>query len=173
MRCIFLFFCLVFPTVTWAQIVISEVHWAGSPVSTADEWFEVVNIFDVELDLTGWTVTSRKSDGSDDVMVTFEDILLQPGEVFIIANYSADQSALAVHPHIVTTAVSLPNTKLFLEIVDDKGTLIDAVDDGVGAPFAGTTSPYASMERIDLLASGTAKENWRTAVESIGFDGDQ
>src|SRR3989338_2300811 len=151
MRIVFAILCFLLPVYARAQLAISEVHWAGSPVSTADEWFEVINISDTDLDLTGWTVTSRKSDGADAVMLTFEDMVLPPGEVLLIANYAADQSALSVHPHIVTTEVSLPNTKLFLQIFDDEGTLIDTIDDDTGAPFAGGTNPHASMERIDIL----------------------
>ena len=51
---------------------------------------------------------------------------------------------------------------------------VDQVDDGVGAPFAGAnpsgTGAKASMERIDLLASGSLETNWRTATTSVGFD---
>ena len=145
------------PAAAWAQVVVSEVHWAGSPVSTADEWFEIVNRGDEIIDLTGWTVTSRKSDGSDEIMITFEDILLPPEEALLIANYSAEDSALAVHPHIVTTEISLPNTKLLLRILNAAEEVIDEVDDFSGAPFAGSNAPHASMERIDLSAAGTLK----------------
>ena len=51
--------------------------------------------------------------------------------------------------------------------------MVDAADDGVGAPFAGVNAagqPKASMERLSLLTVGTLQSNWKTAVTTRGFD---
>lgn len=162
---------LLLPSLTSAKIAISEVLWAGSPVSTADEWLEIVNSSSETVALDGWTITKRSSDGSDTEMIRFlEDIEIGAGEYLLIANYSADNSALSVSPDIVSTAVSLANTKLFLQLLDAEGEVVDTVDDGTGAPFAGGKNPFASMERIDLFAPGEDASNWKTAEVSIGFD---
>ena len=80
MRFFFLFLATLFlPIITSAQVVISEVMWAGSPVSTADEWFEIVNITNDTAHLSGWSITKRGSDGSDTSMITFEeDAVIEP-----------------------------------------------------------------------------------------------
>ncbi len=151
-----------------ACAVISEVMWAGSDVSTADEWLEIVAIS--SCNLSDWSILSRKSSG-DSVMVMFEGgTILSTGSILLISNYSEPKSRLSVEADIVTSVVSLPNSKLFLQLLDGSGTVIDTVDDGVGAPFAGGKSPRASMERADLFASGSDKSNWRDAEESINFD---
>jgi len=157
-----------------AQVVISEVHWAGSDLSTADEWLELVNATNESVDVSGWKITVRKN-GEDAVMIELpEDTFIEAGAYFLVSNYAADESRLARDPDLVTTAVSLPNTQLSLTLLTASGVTVDRVDDGSGAPFAGEnatgTGTRASMERIDLLGLGTDPKNWRTATLSAGFD---
>jgi len=171
MRTIVFLIGLILPSSVFAQVVISEVMWAGSERSTADEWLEIVNISDETVVLNGWTILKRGSDGSDTVMIAFpEDAEISAGQYFLIANYNAEQSDLNVSPDIVSTAVSLANSKLYLQLLDNEGEIIDSVDDGSGAPFAGGKDPFASMERINLSASGEDASNWKTAEVSVGFD---
>ena len=121
-------------------VVISELMWSGSSASSADEWIELYNRSNTTVDLSGWTLTR----GSDDaIMLVLETGSIAAGGVFLIANYAADheKSRVAGHPHHVTTAVSLPNTKLLLRLYDRDpladGRLVDTADDGRGAPLAG------------------------------------
>ena len=162
----FLIFCLVLalPCTAYAQVVISEVLWAGSSLSTADEWLELVNISEETVSLAGWTITKRASDGSDTTMISFpEDTQIQAGQYFLISNYDSESSTLTVSPDLISTAVSLANSKLYLQLLDAEGEVIDAVDDGTGAPFAGGKNPFTSMQRIDLYSSGEEKSNWESS----------
>jgi hypothetical protein len=154
---------ILLPITTCAQVVISEVMWAGTDVSSADEWLRIVNITDDVVLLDGWSITKKGSDGSQVPMVLFEeDAELRPGQVFLISNYPQSKSALSEEPDVVTSSVSLTNTKLLLQVLDAAGEVIDTVDDGVGVPFAGGKNPFAMMMRIDLNASGEQKTNWKS-----------
>jgi len=173
--CHFVFFVsLFFPAVASAEVRVSELLWMGSDQSTADEWIELVNTSEEEIDISGWTIWYKNSSGIETTMLTIpDDSFLPAGEYFLIANFDAEHSRLSIDPDMVTTDVSLPNTNLLVKLFDADGNLVDQVDDGNGAPFAGSNSasaPKASMERIDFLASGTAASNWRTATVSTNFD---
>ncbi len=169
------------PTVR-AHPVISEVMWAGSDLSSSDEWFELaLPSCDANeascgaWNLGGYTVTYLKSTGIETVMVTFpNDFMIEPGQYLIISHFSADASRLLSEPALVASSISLLNSGLRLTLKDSSGTVIDEVDDGIGVPFAGANpsapSPKASMERIDLMLAGTIKKNWRTATTSFGLD---
>jgi hypothetical protein len=171
MRYLIFIIGMIIPTVTYGQVVISEVMWVGSEISTADEWLELSNISDETVSLSGWTITKRSSDGGDTEMILFsEDAQILAGDFFLIANYDAEKSALSVSPDLVSTSVSLANSKLYLQLIDEEGEVVDAVDDGTGSPFAGGKTPYASMERIDLKSSGEEADNWKSAEVSVGFD---
>lgn len=163
---------LLSPGVARAQVVMSEVMWAGSDQSTADEWIELHNASDKDIDLSGWAIQYLASSGSEETMLMLpEGALLSPGGFFVIANNVAADSRLASEPDFVTSAVSLPNTKLLLKVRNPVGDIVDIVDDGTGSPFAGSNAdPKASMERLDPLALGTEASNWATAVSGEGFD---
>lgn len=151
---------LALPAYTYAQVVFTEIRWVGSDVSSADEWFSIQNTSGTDINLSGWQVTTRKSSGDDEPMYTFGDRILAAGQSLLISNYKKDESALDREPDIVTKAVSLPNTKLLLQILDAKGKLIDQADDGVGAPLAGGKDPFASMMRVEGAEDGTVEGSW-------------
>ena len=163
------------PSHACAQVVIGEVLWPGSDLSTADEWLEITSIVDVDTDLSGWTLTSLNTKGEHFIALTFATgSHIGPGESLIVSGHTESSSRLFAEPAFVASSLTLPNTKLLLRLHDADGGVIDEVDDGVGVPFAGAnpsgTGAKASMERIDLHVAGTLKENWRTSTQSLGFD---
>jgi len=164
---------LLLPGKTAAQALINEVMWMGSGLSTADEWIELINVHSEEVSLKHWSLNYLKS-GEEVLMIEFVDVVLQPGDFFLISNYDSAQSCLEGEPDLVTSSVSLPNSKLLLRLRNESGALIDEVDDGSGSPFAGSnpsgTGAKASMERIDVFSSGTEESNWKSSTDSIGFD---
>lgn len=166
---------MLFPSSVFAQVVISEVMWPGSDLSTSDEWLEIANSSYQSVDLSGWTITYLKSTGAEGVDATFNaGTIINPGQYLIVGSKHEGDSRLAREPDVYASGLSLPNTKLSLKLKNASGTIIDQVDDGIGIPFAGAnpsgTGAKASMERIDLLASGSLETNWRTATTSEGFD---
>ena len=172
----FIFFALAVPlSAQPSPVVISELMWPGSTASTADEWIELYNSSDATVDIAGWTLTYR-SGSEDKVMLVLDAAEIPAGQTFLIANYAADHknSLLAVEPQRVDAAVSLPNTKLLLQLYDGDpqagGQLIDVADDGRGAPFAGDSASKSSMVRIAFDQPGDQPESWATATEQSGWD---
>lgn len=159
---------------------INEVHWAGSDLSTADEWLELTAVplltgavITEVLTLEGWTVTVQKESG-EAVIARFDaQHVIASGGYLVVANAGAGATRLRHEPSLVLSSVSLPNTKLLLRLRDAAGALVDEVDDGIGVPFAGLNpsgGTKASMERLDPRLPGAAKENWRTALTAHGLD---
>lgn len=158
------------------HVRINEVMWMGSDLSTADEWIELVAVSTGAvmgtIDLHGWTITAQKDTG-EAVIANLNGLRLGSGQYLVISNFPALTSRLRNEPDVVSSGLSIPNTKLLLRLRDESGALIDEVDDFVGAPFAGANpsgGTKASMERVNPLASGIVKENWITATTSNGFD---
>ncbi len=159
------------------RIVINELQWMGSDLSTADEWIELVAVSTGSIvreaqSLDGWTITQQKDTG-EAVIAKLDGLAIGSGQYLVIANFTAAASRLAQEPDLVTSALSLPNTKLQLRLRDDTGQLHDEVDDGVGVPFAGANPSggiKASMERANPFLPGNAKESWATATDRQGLD---
>ncbi len=173
MRLRFVFLLLFFVAAgrAVAAVFINEIMWPGSDLSTADEWVELRA--DADTDISGWKLTTVVSSGEEEVITTFPaGTVLSSGSLTIIANYPASQSRLASDAAFITTAVSLPNTKLYLRLRNASGQVMDIADDFVGEPFAGANpsggGPKASMERFG--SSGALKLSWSTAKTTQGFD---
>lgn len=168
------------PSGASARVVVSEVMWMGSDLSTADEWVELALAPGssgslISSGIGGWRLSAVDSAGQEKTLFTFpEGASVDSGQYLLLSNYAAAQSRLLHEPDFTTTALSLPNTKLLLRLYDASGSLVDTVDDGVGVPFAGEnasgTGARRSMERIVLSASGSAKESWRSAETFLGWD---
>ena len=139
-------------------VVINEVAWAGTAASTTDEWIELYNTTDGEIDLSGWRLVS--DDGSPDIVLSGVIpargfFLLERGDDETISDIPADQLYQG----------ALSNSGETLRLFDPEGRLIDTAN-GDGGPWpAGTaaydTPPYASMERITPSAQDT-DANWAT-----------
>ena len=154
------------------NVFISEVSWAGSSASQADEWIELYNADSQSVDLGGWILTGSASAG--DALMLEDGTTLESGGVLLIANYEMghENTTLDIEPDLTTAALSLSNSTLEILLTEPDGTVVDRVGDG-GAPTFGSTSPMASMERdLETLewVSATTSENL-TNSEQLGTPG--
>ncbi len=143
------------------KVMISEVAWSGSAQSTADEWLELQNLEEEAIDLSGWSIEGGATSGG--TLTLPGGARIEAHGVYLIANYAASKSTLAIEPNYVTTSVALSNSALKLVLRDASGNEVDTAGGG-GAPEAGTSGSagYASMIRVD--------EGWVTASSSSNFD---
>lgn len=140
-------------------IVLSEIQWGGSALSTADEWIELTNVSSESVDISSWQITGVASQEAE-IIIPPETIL--PGyATYLVANYALGdaKTVLAVSPDLVSSSVSISNSSLTITLVNAAGIVIDSYSDEE-TPGIGSSSPHASAERD--LESG----NWFTAVTS-------
>ncbi|HTK60010.1 MAG TPA: lamin tail domain-containing protein [Candidatus Baltobacteraceae bacterium] len=146
---------------------VSEVAWAGSSASLADEWLEICGA--PGADLSGWSIEGA----SASPLALPAGSVIPASGAYLVANYadSDARSTLAVAPDLVTTSVGLSNSSLFLTLRDASGASVDVVGAAGSAPYAGTSGEMkASMERTDAAADGSGPSAWTTASASVGFD---
>lgn len=136
--------------VSTPTVIISEVAWAGTQHSAADEWIELYNTTGAPVDLDGW----RLRDSSGDV-----DILLQgqiASEGFFLLERTADDTVSDVAADQIYVG-GLNNGGESLTLVDAQETVVDSANIAGGAWPAGRASPdYISMERASLEAPDDA-----------------
>lgn len=149
-------------------VFISEIAWAGSNLSNADEWIELVSLETETIDISNWILTGAGSSGSD--LSLPDGSTIEPNSTYLISNYDQEneKSVLAVEPNYVTTAVSLSNSALGITLTDELGAVIDSAGDG-SAPSAGSSEEHKTMTRVST-EDGTQASSWIDATESIGFD---
>lgn len=140
---------------TIPNVILSEIAWAGSAQSTADEWIELANVGAESVPLGGWQLTGVGTGGA--VLTIPAETFLNAGSTYLISNYALGdpKSTLNIAPNLVTTAVSVPNTTLNVALLDATGATVDSLIDP-GTPDAGSSATFASMERVlaDLSWAG-------------------
>ena len=153
------------------KLIISEINWAGSSFGSSDEWIEIQNISNSEIDLQNYSIRGL---ASQDIKLSG---ILGQNDYFLIANNNPinGNSALSVKPDIVTN-ITISNTKFNISIVynsQGQEILIDQVNTGNLAPFAGINISgvfgKGSMERINPDISGNIPTNWKSAEFSINL----
>lgn len=158
------------------SIYFSEIAWAGSSLSSSDEWIELTNVGDTPIDISGWTLKGAASSEAD--LVIPDESVIQPHSTYVIANYehTHEKSSLAITPDFVSASVSLSNSGFRLYLYDDANTLIDMAGNE-GPPIAGRSGStastddgrYRSMVRVDGLMDGSQESSWVDAATSGGF----
>lgn len=175
---LFVSFAFAVPHAAHAEVpsvVLNELMWMGSPASAQDEWIELRNTTEADIDLSGFRLT-KLSGGVETDMLTIPQGTIPAQGFFVIANYATThgKSALDTEPDYVDTAVSLANTKLRIRLYDAGGILLDTADDGIGVPLSGayTSGEYwASMERHRADLPGDRAEAWHASTSPLSSKG--
>lgn len=149
-------------------LVIGEVAWAGSSLSTADEWLELWNTGDAPLSLTGWSLRGA----SATPLLNFpSNASIPPHGVYLVSNTAATdpKSALATTTQFVTKDISLSNTQLKIELLDAMGAIVDRAGNGSTPPAGVSVPTKISMLRLHPLADGSTANAWANATSSQNF----
>lgn len=138
------------------RIVINEIAWAGTKANANDEWLELYNLEDYQVDLSGWQLTD-----SQDINFVFSSSSLIVAHGFYLLERINDETIKSILADAIYTG-SLNNSGENLLLKDQKGRLMDEVRAGNGW-FAGSLgSDKQSMERKDPLVSGNLASNWQS-----------
>ncbi|MDP3901056.1 MAG: lamin tail domain-containing protein [bacterium] len=168
-------------------IVINEVAWAGTTAAnTADEWLELFNASNSEVDLSGWSIFGADTDAcinfagaeSFDPGGNNAAFHIWPGEYLVYGNSSetvrSDSGASLVDVRDATIGLNneSPGQLLLYDQSDCAGNTVDAVNQPSDW-FAGDNQQYRSMERIDS-AKGANSSNWASnnLITHNGFAAD-
>jgi len=164
----------------FGDVVINELMWMGMNGVAGDEWLELRNMTDQEVDLSDWQLTKKRTgDGVEVAMFTFPSgTTIVGGGYLLVAEYDKDNSGLNVEPNLAAGTGSdnnsdfaLANSDLQIRLYDGDfsagGLLIDTADDGTGTPAAGLAeleggAVYYSMERNATPGDGSQAASWHT-----------
>ncbi|MFH0923803.1 MAG: lamin tail domain-containing protein, partial [Candidatus Falkowbacteria bacterium] len=159
------------------DVVINEICWMGTSVSSADEWIELRNLTSSQINFsdTPWSIYKNNS-----LMLVIDSGTLEARGYFLISNNSENhiftkgESILSITPDFINSSISLSNSSVQYKLyatADSSGSLIDTADDGIGNPIAGDNGDIKkSMERNNIPGDGTQTENWHTCSQAVNFD---
>ncbi len=115
------FFCVQNANAEVKSVIISEIAWMGTENSATDEWIELENTTDRNIDLAGWTL--RAEDGSPEIELSG----IVPAKGFFLLERSDDESVPNISADLIYSG-SLGNTGEILELFNDDDNLVDKVE---------------------------------------------
>lgn len=143
---------LLFPSTLHAQILINELAWMGTENSSSDEWIELYNSGEADVDLTDWKLEA--TDGSPSIQLAGT---IETGKYFLLER-TDDDSVPSVTADLIYTG-ALGNTGEWLKLINSEGITIDEINANEGWP-AGDNSTKQPMERVG--------DAWQTSPDSTG-----
>lgn len=104
----------------YASVVINEIAWMGTTVSTNDEWIELYNSDSAAVPLDGWTLNA--TDGSP--MINLSGTI--PANGYYLAERTDDSTVPGITAGVIYSG-SLSNTGETLILKNNTGQVIDTV----------------------------------------------
>lgn len=140
-------------------IVINEVMY--NPDGGEPEWIEFVNVSDMSINISNWSVSDVLTTPTKNIITTAETFI-EPGEYFIV---SRDSTIFNFHPDISTKIFyanfgTLGNTSDGVVIYDYRDGIIDSL---FYRSNWGGKSSY-SLERISFDGETNDSLNWSTSL---------
>ncbi|PIP22084.1 MAG: hypothetical protein COX38_02580, partial [Candidatus Nealsonbacteria bacterium CG23_combo_of_CG06-09_8_20_14_all_39_25] len=140
-------------------VVINEVAWMGTKADAKDEWLELFNNTEAEINLTNSKLKSSDPNGPEIILNG-----IVPAQGFYLIERTDNDGVIPELADLISEfGNGLSNTNCeVLSLYDSHDNLIDqTVCLESGDWPAGQTNPgYISMERIAPAADGTSLENW-------------
>lgn len=144
------------------DVVINEIAWAGTADGSGDEWIELYNTTTSVIDLSGWYI-------EDDTTTVYAIAsgAIEPHGYFLIE----DSEEAVDNASDALIALSFANAGDSLVLKDADELVIDTVNAGGGAWYAGDSDTKASMERVDPAILVDSADNWASALSGNGATG--
>lgn len=142
------------------DVIINEIAWMGSNISPNDEWIELYNNTEREIDLEDWIL--KAEDGSPEIKL--KGVI--PAHSFYLLERSDDNTIPEIPADLIYKG-SLKNSGEDLKLFNKSGNLIDRVNCKLGW-FAGNNRTKQTMERKNPRSSGSDFKNWQESQESGG-----
>jgi hypothetical protein len=147
-----LFLPLLCQAATPLDVVINEVAWMGTKISANDEWLELYNNTDSEIDLASWQLTPQ--DGTPKIILSGKI----PARGFYLLERTNDETLPGILASQIYTG-AMSNSGENFTLSDAQGQIIDSLDCSLGW-FFGDNTTKQTMERKNSLTSGSQASNW-------------
>lgn len=161
-------------TGTWltpGDVIINEIMWMGSEGESSDEWIELKNMTNKDINLSNWNIKQGGTGSGSGAHIEIPNgYSIKANGYFLITKKKWDETAVTLtsdlpksqgYTHVAGMSLHNDGEQLILEDKDDR--MIDITP--LGAWAAGTSGTLKqSMERNDIPGDGALAANWHTCV---------
>lgn len=147
-------------TASIPSVIINEVMWTGTELSTQDQWIELKNTTDQPINIGKWRIENARGENQQSLMIPANNVI-EPHGYFLITSYPEQSvnTALAIK-------IDISNASLDLLAVGDSNLVLTDADGNYidsAAPILNGLD-YHSWQRINDFSNGTDKNNWKLCV---------
>jgi len=156
---------------TWnsmPSVIINEVMWSGTSLSIDDQYIELRNTTDNDINIGKWKIYYLRDLNKPPIMIPANRVIPKNG-YFLISNYSneSNNSLLNIESNMSNASMNLlkeNNGNLRLE--DSNGNVIDTVL-GVWPAGIQSTTSFNSMQRTQDGIDGLDPNSWYTCSNAL------
>ena len=143
------------------DVVINEIAWMGTEANSSDEWIELYNNTNQDINLEGWALYDKETliEPLIGIIQANSYYLIERTDDSTIQNISASQEPSGWGGY------GLNNNGEHLKLLNQELVIIDEIDCSLGW-FEGGSSSFKTMERIDFKEIGSNLHNWQTSVST-------
>ena len=147
------------------DVVINEIAWMGTAANSSDEWIELYNNTNQDINLEGWGLYEEGGEtlieALTGIIKTRSYYLIERTDDTTISDIAASQKPTGWEGH------GLNNSGEHLQLLDTDSQIVDEVNCSKGW-FTGEGKPdYKTMERKDTQDLGSDQNNWVTNNREI------
>jgi len=146
------------------NIIINEVMWSGTSQSIDDQWIELYNTTNQDINISRWRVYNSRDLTKPAIMLPANSVI-EANSYFLISNYSNESknSLLNVEVDVVNGSMYLlPENNGNLVLRDIEGNVIDQASGEYVWPFGIQGNTYNSMQRVKDSIDGLVPNSWYT-----------
>lgn len=159
------------------EVVINEIAWMGTMANSADEWIELYNNTNQDINLADWKIyeISQADDNTEkQTLIVNLNGTIKANSYYLIER-SDDNTITDISANQKPTSwggSGFNNKGEHLKLLDSASNIVDEIN-CASQWFAGKASPeYKTMERKNPALSGNDASNWETnnGTKTNGLD---
>lgn len=151
-------------------VVINEVMWMGSTASVKDEWIELYNATNADIDIGGWLLTNAAGGTPLTIPV---GIIIPANDYFLISRLRETEpnSILNVAPDLVMSDMYLDDTCAQIDLIRPFAESVPtSIVDSMGCSgsnyfFPSSAAINHSLERKVMIGDGLDPNSWQERTE--------
>lgn len=140
------------------RVVINELAITGTNASSTDEWMELFNPSEGDIDLTGWKIILVPG---TEISLSTTPVIIIPAGGYVLWERTNDNNVKGpdyIAAKISTGAISDNGADVTLK--DQNGNVVDSVLFKGGWPVTLSSTTDQTLERKDASVSGSEPTNW-------------
>jgi len=143
------------------HLIITEIM--PNPTAVSDsrgEWFEILNVDTIVIDLNGWTIMDQ---GNDTHLIT-TSIEIAPGQYMVLGRNGNEAENGGYDADYIYSSFQLGNTEDQIIILDGDEKIVDDVSYGNAFPYSSGVSMYLK----NITYNSNLDTNWAASFSTYG-----